>query len=176
MDWNVFWAAFGAIGGTIGSLATAGAIGVALWQTKYPYKKELKVKFAENAGVIDPSGKTIAEFICLTVVNSGNRDVVIQKIGIVAKKNKILQIIANPAVDALPIGIKEHFMISLPCSLTIENSVDFYYDKKAFKAILKEDCDKKHIGKNRKVVFFIQDTTGRRYYVKSPRTAKNYFS
>lgn len=32
---NLFWNAFGAVGGTVGACATAGAVVVALWQTKY---------------------------------------------------------------------------------------------------------------------------------------------
>ena len=35
MDWNLFWTAFGAIGGTLGAVATTAAVVVALWQTKY---------------------------------------------------------------------------------------------------------------------------------------------
>lgn len=176
MDWNLFWTAFGAIGGTVGSLATAGAIGVAIWQAKYPYRKQLEVRFAENSGVVDPSGKTIAEFVCLTVVNTGNRDVVIQKLGIVAKDEHVIQIFANPAADALPSGIKEHFMIKLPCPLAVESSTDFFYGKENFKAILKEYCTKKDICKNRKVTLFVEDATGQRYFVKTQEKAKKYFS
>ena len=34
MEWNLFWTAFGAIGGTIGAFAATAAVIVALWQTK----------------------------------------------------------------------------------------------------------------------------------------------
>lgn len=47
-DWTLFWTAFGAIGSTIGSAATTIAVIVALWQTKYPYKKNLKLKFSDS--------------------------------------------------------------------------------------------------------------------------------
>lgn len=40
-DWNLFWNAFGAIGTTVGSIATAVAVIVALWQTKFNEKKEI---------------------------------------------------------------------------------------------------------------------------------------
>ena len=40
----LFWTAFGAIGGTFGALATAAAVIVALWQTKYANKKKLKIR------------------------------------------------------------------------------------------------------------------------------------
>ena len=45
MDWNLFWTAFGAIGGTVGALATTAAVIVALWQTRYANKKNSRLKF-----------------------------------------------------------------------------------------------------------------------------------
>ena len=43
MDWNLFWTAFGAIGATVGSVATAAAVIVALWQTRISFKKKLQI-------------------------------------------------------------------------------------------------------------------------------------
>lgn len=48
MDWNLFWSAFGAIGGTLGAVATTAAVVVALWQTKYSQKKIIKLAFSDN--------------------------------------------------------------------------------------------------------------------------------
>lgn len=48
MDWNLFWTAFGAIGGTLGALATFVAVIVALWQTKLNYKKKVQLSFTDN--------------------------------------------------------------------------------------------------------------------------------
>ena len=48
MDWNLFWTAFGAIGGTLGAVATTAAVVVALWQTKYSQKKIIKLAFSDN--------------------------------------------------------------------------------------------------------------------------------
>ena len=45
MDWNLFWTAFGAIGGTLGALATFVAVIVALWQTKLNYNKKVQLSF-----------------------------------------------------------------------------------------------------------------------------------
>ena len=45
MDWNLFWTAFGAIGGTLGAVATTAAVEVALWQTKYSQKKIINLAF-----------------------------------------------------------------------------------------------------------------------------------
>ena len=56
MDWNLFWTAFGAIGGTLGAVATTAAVIVALWQTKYANKKRLKVEFSDNIIVVPSQG------------------------------------------------------------------------------------------------------------------------
>lgn len=53
MDWALFWNAFGAIGGTLGVLATTIAVIVALWQTKYSQKKKIKLCFNEDITTLD---------------------------------------------------------------------------------------------------------------------------
>ena len=52
MDWNLFWTAFGAIGGTLGALATFVAVIVALWQTKFSYKKKVQLSFTDNITIV----------------------------------------------------------------------------------------------------------------------------
>lgn len=52
MDWNLFWTAFGAIGGTLGALATFVAVTVALWQTKLNYKKKVQLSFTDNITIV----------------------------------------------------------------------------------------------------------------------------
>ena len=51
MEWNLFWTAFGAIGGTFGAVATFAAVVVALWQTKNSYKKKLQLSFTDDITV-----------------------------------------------------------------------------------------------------------------------------
>lgn len=64
MDWNLFWTAFGAIGGTVGAIATAAAVIVALWQTKYSYKKKLKISFSNNITIVPENGsETVSSFV-----------------------------------------------------------------------------------------------------------------
>lgn len=59
MDWLLFWTAFGAIGGTIGALATATAVFVALWQTKYSNKKKLKLAFSDDVVIASGLGYSL---------------------------------------------------------------------------------------------------------------------
>lgn len=76
MDWNLFWSAFGAIGGTLGAVATTAAVVVALWQTKYSQKKIIKLAFSDNFQLYNPNTGESVKFIGLSVTNTGNRKVI----------------------------------------------------------------------------------------------------
>lgn len=72
-DWNLFWTALGAIGGTIGAFATLLAVIVALWQTKYETRKKLKLSKLGNIKLADTSiGHIEKEFVVVEVSNIGN--------------------------------------------------------------------------------------------------------
>ena len=81
MDWTLFWTAFGAIGGTVGAFATAAAVIVALWQTKYNQKKKLKLSFSEDITIVPENGNVFYRYIGVSVTNIGNRDVIISNWG-----------------------------------------------------------------------------------------------
>lgn len=66
MDWNLFWTAFGAIGGTLGALATFVAVIVALWQTKLNYKKKVQLSFTDNITIVPENGNTFRHYIGVT--------------------------------------------------------------------------------------------------------------
>jgi len=78
---NLFWNAFGAIGGTVGALATAGAVAVALWQTKFSQNKKLKVSFTDDIAVVPDGGNVVYRYVGVSVVNIGNRDVILSSWG-----------------------------------------------------------------------------------------------
>lgn len=91
MDWNLFWTAFGAIGGTVGAIATFTAVVVALWQTRISYKKKLQLSFTDDITVVSENGSDIYRFVGVSVTNVGNRDVVIQSWGFLCHdKSKML--------------------------------------------------------------------------------------
>ena len=69
MDWNLFWTAFGAIGGTLGAVATTAAVVVALWQTKYSQKKIIKLGFSDNFQLYNPNTGESVKFIGISVTN-----------------------------------------------------------------------------------------------------------
>ena len=100
MDNELFWVAFGAIGGTVGALATTVAVIVALWQTKFNYKKKLKLSFSDSITIVPESGNIFYKYVGLTVTNIGNRDVVINNWGFYLNDDSLMIIVS----DTSPIG------------------------------------------------------------------------
>lgn len=69
-----FWSAFGAIGTTLGSLITAGAVVIAVRQYKLPMKRKLEIHF-NRASVMPPFEEIDNDFFVIAVSNIGIRDV-----------------------------------------------------------------------------------------------------
>lgn len=90
MDWNLFWTAFGAIGGTLGAVATTAAVVVALWQTKYSQKKIIKLGFSDNFQLYNPNTGESVKFIGISVTNTGNRKVIIRTWGVHLKEGSAI--------------------------------------------------------------------------------------
>ena len=166
MDWNLFWTAFGAVGGTVGALATFTAVVVALWQTKISYKKKLKLSFTDDIAVVPDNGSNYYRYIGVTVTNIGNRDVVIQKWGFVCHDKSMMQIIT----DTSKIG--RVIQTSLPHKLHIEESINLYYDKTLFHTFLDENIKKGSLKLDKRIKFYVTDSTSKNYYVKTKKTVK----
>ncbi len=168
MDWNIFWTAFGAIGGTLGAIATSTAVIVALWQTKVTYKKALKLSFSDSIVLVAENGVTFPRYVGLNVVNTGNRDIIIQNWGFKLKNDKRI-IIVN---DSTPLG--KAIQPSLPHRLGIEESIDLYYQQKLFYQVLEENCNKQLLDVNKKLEWYVVDSTGKQYSVLSNKTINEY--
>ena len=173
MDWMLFWTAFGAIGGTLGALATFGAIVVALWQTKYAYKKKLKLQFCDNVKIANNSGEIVIELVSLEVTNIGNRDLILHRWGFQIDKHKEIQILSELPMNGIPSHISTAFITKFPYKLEMEHKVTLYYEKKLFVKLLPEHYNNKK-ALNKHLECFVKDSTGRKYYVKSDKRIKEY--
>ena len=176
MDWMLFWTAFGAIGGTIGALATAGAVIVALWQTKYAYKKKIKVKFDDVGSAISRSGARIFDFVSLTVTNIGNRDVVIERWGFELENKREVLIFSEMPIQGLPQVVQDALRSTFPYTLQMEQRTSFYYEKDLFMKMIPEYCRNKELNPKKPIRFFVKDSTGRKYYCESTKKAGEYFA
>lgn len=168
MDWMLFWSAFGAIGGTLGAIATVAAVSVALWQTKYSERKKLRLKFSDSIVMADIAPSNHEEMlVSLSIVNIGNRNVIIQNWGFVYHKKK-----SHALIGLNPSYLMQIISPRLPYELTIENKVDLYIEKHFFVESLKEGIKKKELKERKKLILFAIDSTGKEYKVKSEKTIK----
>lgn len=114
-DKILFWTAFGAIGTTLGSFATALAVIVALWQTKYSTKKKLKLVYNDNIKIYDSvTSQVLNEYIGVTIINVGNRDVIISDWAMVIGKDVRQKIMTQ---------LQGVLKVDLPKKLEIEQSL-----------------------------------------------------
>lgn len=167
MDWNLFWTAFGAIGGVIGAFATTAAVVVALWQTKYSQKKKIKLTFSDNHMLYNQNNGQKIKFVGVRVTNTGNRKIIISVWGLHMKSNDAL-VVAPPEVS----GLEKLAYTKLPMTLELEESVDLLWQMDRFKRFLNENKDE--IEKGKPLIFFVQDSTGKRYEIKTERNACEY--
>lgn len=165
MDWNLFWTAFGAIGGTISALATFAAVIVALWQTKFSYRKKIKLSFDDNTTIVMGNGNECYHCVSITVINVGNRDVVIKNWGFKLDDNSQMLIVVDPLLCS--IGVQ----VNLPHKLQIEESITLYYKRSLFyNALL--DCRKKGtLKENEKIKFYVTDSTNQEHCLLTNKTA-----
>mgnify|MGYP007105380024 CR=1 FL=1 len=165
MDWNLFWTALGAIGGTLGAIATFVAVVVALWQTKLNYKKKVQLSFTDNITVMSKSGNVSYHYVGVTVTNVGNRDVVIQNWGFELDDGS--QILIVP--DMSPIG--RVLQMKLPHRLQIEEGITLYYEKALFCNVLSECIEKGKLRENKKIRFYVSDSTAKKHHVLTDKNA-----
>lgn len=157
MDWNLFWSAFGAIGTTIGSLITAGAVVVAVKQYKQPLEKLIKVEFTSAVSIDEISGEPLS-FYCISVKNKGIREVQINSLNILGKKKKVW--INNAQFDS-------NAKIILPVKLVPEESKDFLFEWEKFRGILKKSVEDNILKRNEKVIIMATDSLGCNYICKT---------
>lgn len=170
MDWNLFWTAFGAIGGTVGAIATAAAVIVALWQTKYSYKKKLKISFSNNITIVPENGSNFYHYVGVTITNIGNRDVIIKNWGFFLNNGSKMMIIP----DTSPIG--RILQVQLPHKLQVEEGVSLYYSNHLFKHALEECIANGSLSNNKKIRFFVTDSTEKEHFVTTHKTAQDLLS
>ena len=156
MDWNLFWSAFGAIGTTLGSLITAGAVVVAVKQYKQPLKKILKVKFT-SAVSCDEFGNPL-HFYCISINNMGVRVVQINSLCIHGRKKKLW--INNAQFES-------NAKINLPVKIEPEENKDFLFEVDHFRHAIRQAVDDNILRRRQRLVILVTDSLGDKYFCKT---------
>lgn len=150
----------------VSAIATFSAVVVALWQTKYSNKKKVKIKTAETIiypyHVIGKAGqKLYPKFLSITVVNIGNRKIVLQSYGLYFSKTYKI-IACNLAKSSQQV-------------LEVEGSAKYDLQISEFVKTIKSEAQ--NIKRtSRKLKVFIEDSSGRVYVAKSKRTIRQYMN
>lgn len=170
MDWSLFWSAFGAIGGTVGALATTAAVIVALWQTRYSNKKKLKVRISDNTTVVPAQGDISfrKDYISVTVTNIGNRNIKVCAWQVKLSKRERAQVYLGATVYGTMLADP------WPILLAPEEQTTQYWDKSQFYAFVQHEypCISR---KKQNIFFLVRDSTGKEYQTKSPKTWQDYY-
>lgn len=165
---NLFWNAFGAIGGTIGALATAGAVVVALWQTKFSQKKKLKVSIKDDIAVVPDGGNVIYRYIGVSVVNIGNRDVILSSWGFELSNGQCILIVPDTS------RIGKVVSVVLPYKLSLEEEKTLMYAEPLFFTVVRERVASGDLKKDQRIKFYVIDSTGKKYTALTTKTVNEY--
>ena len=162
MDWNLFWSAFGAIGTTVGSMITAIAVVVAVYQYKQPLKKCIRISFNSSI-LVYPSDDSDDKMYTITVGNTGIRPVVLTNIYFqVGKKNLVLNNLEHPDCPK----------VQFPCTLNQEEAVSMHISYQRLKSMLGKLIAEKKISGRAKMKILVTDATGGEYFHNTKCRAK----
>lgn len=131
-------------------------------------KKIIKLAFSDNFQLYNPNTGESVKFIGISVTNTGNRKVIIRTWGVHLKEGSA---IVMPPVDAN--GIEKMVYTKLPQTLDLEESIDLQWQKDKFQLFLEANED--NIEKSKPLVFYVNDSTGKQYTVKTKENASCYF-
>ena len=127
MDWNLFWQAFGAIGTTIGSFITAGAVIVAVMQYRQPFAKKIKIDFSGAMVNFDEEPKMYYQ---ITFINKGIRKCTITSLHIRGKENDLFIFPPN--------NIPRYKNPQFPITLEQEQDCKMFFEYDDFRSLLKK--------------------------------------
>ena len=159
--------------GATGAIATFSAVIVALWQTKYANRIKLKCCFIENNTVCNMNFGQQKSYVGMDISNIGNKKVIVSSWGI-KTLNKFLLILTNIEQIENSDYFDKAVSVKTPYELDVEQNVTFFYAKDLFRQQLQSLIENGEIKSNRHIQFIVRDTTGRKYKVKSKKSAKFY--
>jgi len=149
--------------GAVGAIATFSAVVVALWQTKFTNKKKLIVTYTryfrslfegeEFSGLSEKQREALElPLITVEAINIGNREVTLVDWGVFFTKKYLLQIR----------GLRYN---EFPIKLAIEESSKLQIDWHEVAHAIPENFKDK-TNQNKKMRFYITDSTGKKHYTK----------
>ena len=154
----------------LGVVATFAAVIVALWQTKFVNKKKLKCGFVEGNELFNIYTDEHKLYVSMDIINIGNKKVVLEAWGIKTNDHWNQILTSWPKEDYFDKCVS----VETPYTLEPECRVSFSYDKELFLKFISQKIKENEMDANKKILFFIKDSTGRIYKIKSKKKASEY--
>lgn len=152
MDWNIFWQAFGAIGTTIGSFITAGAVIVAVMQYRQPFAKKIKIDFSAAMVNFEEEPKMYYQ---ITFINKGIRKCTITSLYI---RGKVNDLYIFP-----PCNIPNCNNPQFPVTLEQEQDCKMFFEYNEFRGLFKTQYENGWKPKYKHLHLYVRDSSGDTY-------------
>ena len=161
-NWNIFGAIFQAVG----AIATAAAVIVALWQTRFANKKRLRLSFSITGCIYGEDG-VVLRYVVLAAANVGNRPVVIKQWGLILDKKHKTMIVNDPSDSLIKL-----VSTTLPHKILPEESIDLALRIKHLYQWLNKTLTDAPDLKKKTVKVYVVDSTGKVYRSKAEFNAR----
>lgn len=146
------------------AISTTCACIIALWQTHYNNRKQVKLKFFSKSAIL--IGEKQVNYISIEIINTGNRKVVISDWSyLLNKKNGGVKLFTE---------LDQYVPVKLPQEIPIENKLTLYFEYEYFLNSIKKCTSEGKLKENQKITFIIQDSTGKTYKVKSKEKVSDF--
>lgn len=165
MDSNLFWSAFEAIGTTVGSLVTAGAVIVAVRQYKQPITKRIKIIFNLEVPITDNSNTEV--WAGIGVTNTGTRPIQVTNILLNIGKRNLL-------ISSIQIDHPDIPRLLFPITLQPEEKIEMHLQMVRLGYALDKQVKAKEIGYNQKLKILVSDTANQKHFYKTKWSVKDF--
>lgn len=143
----------------IGMLSTFTAVLVALYQSRIPYKKKIKLFFSDETYISYNSNSI--RYINLIINNVGNKRIIVKDWGIKLNQGFFIFILSDKAE---PDPLKPLYP-KLPYTLNPEESLTLLLRYDDFKKIIEDLKNNHKIDENKALKLVIFDTLNKKYFV-----------
>lgn len=125
----------------------------------------MKLSFSDKITIFNANDNTLVHYIGITITNIGNREVFIKNWGFCLNDNTINLIVPDTS------ALGKFFQVKLPYKLQIEESITLQYETNLFCKSLEIYISTSKLKPNKKIKFFVIDSTGRKYFAYTNKTA-----
>lgn len=125
----------------------------------------MKLSFSDKITIFNANDNTLVHYIGITITNIGNREVFIKNWGFCLNDDTINFIVPDTS------ALGKFFQVKLLYKLQIEKSITLQYETNLFCKSLEIYISASKLKPNKKIKFFVIDSTGRKYFVYTDKTA-----